>query len=145
MKRYFLVVLMGLLTVCMSACSDKQTTQANEYPAGTPETMQEAPQITDTENVQTPTYDEIDASVSEEEASDEETLTEFVRPSNEEIQTALKNAGFYTGNIDGKIGALSEKAIKDFQQQNGLNVDGKVGRKTWSILKKYLSIGSQTD
>jgi len=61
------------------------------------------------------------------------------KPTGIEIQTALKNAGFYTGNIDGKIGPKSKKAIEDFQKANGLKVDGKVGAKTWEEMSKHLS------
>ncbi|MEW6008332.1 MAG: peptidoglycan-binding domain-containing protein [Candidatus Omnitrophota bacterium] len=62
----------------------------------------------------------------------------FVMPTPEQIQTALKNAGFYTGTIDGKIGPKSKKAIKDFQSANGLVADGKVGKKTWAKLQAFL-------
>ncbi len=58
---------------------------------------------------------------------------------NQEIQTALKSAGFYSGNIDGKLGPASHKAIQAFQQSNGLKVDGKVGPKTWTLLEKYIN------
>ena len=61
------------------------------------------------------------------------------KPTGIEIQTALKNAGFYTGNIDGKIGPKSKKAIEDFQKANGLKVDGKVGTKTWEAMSKHSS------
>ena len=61
------------------------------------------------------------------------------KPTNQEIQTALKNAGFYTGEIDGKIGPLSKKAIKEFQVANNLQADGKVGQKTWAVLSQYLN------
>jgi len=61
------------------------------------------------------------------------------RPTGIEIQTALKHAGFYTGNIDGKLGSKSKKAIEDFQKANGLKADGKVGPKTWEALGKYLT------
>ncbi|MFA5092713.1 MAG: peptidoglycan-binding domain-containing protein [Candidatus Omnitrophota bacterium] len=61
------------------------------------------------------------------------------KPAGMEIQTALKNAGFYAGSIDGKIGPKSKKAIVDFQAANGLKADGKVGPKTWEVLSKYLS------
>lgn len=54
-----------------------------------------------------------------------------------DIQTALKNAGYYTGNIDGKIGPKTDSAIKTFQKDNGLKVDGVVGQKTWNLLSKY--------
>lgn len=57
---------------------------------------------------------------------------------NKEIQQALKNANFYTGDIDGKIGPMTRKAIRDFQRSKGLVVDGKVGPKTWGELEKYL-------
>jgi peptidoglycan hydrolase-like protein with peptidoglycan-binding domain len=66
------------------------------------------------------------------------------KPTDIEIQTALKNAGFYAGNIDGKIGPKSKKAIEDFQSANGLKVDGKVGAKTWEALAKYLNIASSS-
>ncbi len=55
-----------------------------------------------------------------------------------EIQRALKNAGFYTGAIDGKIGPNTKKAIQEFQKSKGLTADGKVGSRTWAALEKYL-------
>lgn len=61
------------------------------------------------------------------------------KPSNIEIQTALQNAGFYSGKIDGSIGPKSKKAIEGFQGANGLKVDGKVGPKTWEVLSRHLN------
>ena len=55
-----------------------------------------------------------------------------------QVQTALRNAGFYKGRIDGQIGTSTRKAIKEFQKANGLTVDGKIGKETWSKLRKYL-------
>lgn len=57
---------------------------------------------------------------------------------NKEVQLALRNANLYTGEIDGKIGPLSKKAVRQFQQSKGLTVDGVVGAKTWAGLKAYL-------
>ena len=57
---------------------------------------------------------------------------------NKEVQTALKAAGFYTGNVDGKIGPKTKKSIMEFQKAKGLKADGKVGPKTWAELEKYL-------
>ena len=54
------------------------------------------------------------------------------------VQTALKNAGFYDGTVDGKLGQRSKKAVIDFQQAHDLKADGVIGAKTWSELKKYL-------
>jgi murein L,D-transpeptidase YcbB/YkuD len=67
-----------------------------------------------------------------------------VKPSKKEIQQALKNAGFYQGPIDGKIGPMTREAIKEFQRVNGLKVDGIVGKYTWEKLAPYadLSAGS---
>ena len=60
------------------------------------------------------------------------------KPSAIEIQTALKNAGLYTGAIDGKIGPMTKKAIEEFQKANNLQADGKVGPKTWVALSRFL-------
>ena len=54
------------------------------------------------------------------------------------IQTALKNAGYYTGSVDGKIGPQTKQAIKEFQRTHGLSADGKVGQRTWTQLAQYL-------
>jgi peptidoglycan hydrolase-like protein with peptidoglycan-binding domain len=64
------------------------------------------------------------------------------KPSAIEIQTALKNAGYYTGNIDGKIGKRTKAAIEEFQKANGLKADGKVGPKTWALLSTHLNPAS---
>jgi len=55
-----------------------------------------------------------------------------------EIQTALKAAGFYNDNIDGKIGPKTKRAIIEFQKARGLKADGKVGPKTWAELERFL-------
>lgn len=62
----------------------------------------------------------------------------------QQIQTALKNAGLYTGSIDGKIGPASTRAIKQFQENNGLTADGKVGPKTWAFLEPYINGTAQS-
>lgn len=60
------------------------------------------------------------------------------RPSPKQIQTALLNAGYDPGSIDGKMGKKTRQAIKAFQKDNNLKPDGKVGRETWGLLKKHL-------
>ena len=60
------------------------------------------------------------------------------KPTDKDIQQALANAGVYNGPVDGNIGPKSKKAIKSFQQKNGLNPDGKVGPRTWKKLATYL-------
>ena len=56
-----------------------------------------------------------------------------------DIQLALKNAGFYNGTIDGKIGKNTKRAIREFQKANGLKADGVVGPKTKDLLLQYLT------
>ena len=58
---------------------------------------------------------------------------------NKQIQKALKNAGYYDGNIDGKMGRKTRAAIKEFQKSNDLKADGVVGKNTKEKLLKYLS------
>jgi len=56
-----------------------------------------------------------------------------------QIQAALKNAGFYKGSIDGKMGPKTKEAIKTFQRANGLKADGIVGKRTLAELKQYVT------
>ena len=51
-----------------------------------------------------------------------------------EIQTRLKNWGYYSGEVDGVFGSATEKAVKYFQQKNGLTADGVVGAQTLAAL-----------
>lgn len=51
-----------------------------------------------------------------------------------QIQTKLKNWGYYTGAIDGIYGNGTYNAVKKFQQKNGLAVDGIAGSKTLSAM-----------
>lgn len=60
------------------------------------------------------------------------------RPNVKQIQTALRNAGYNPGKIDGRTGGQTREAIKSFQRANNITVDGKVGKKTWELLRVYL-------
>jgi len=42
----------------------------------------------------------------------------------EEMQRHLTEAGYYTGEIDGKLGPASRDAIRAYQQRRGLTADG---------------------
>lgn len=55
-----------------------------------------------------------------------------------QMQTALKNAGFYKGPIDGKLGKQTKKAIVQFQKTHRLKADGVIGKKTTAALSQYL-------
>ena len=54
------------------------------------------------------------------------------------VQRALKNAGYYNGKIDGKVGEQTKTAIREFQKYQGLKVDGIIGKATWAALKSYV-------
>jgi N-acetylmuramoyl-L-alanine amidase len=51
-----------------------------------------------------------------------------------QIQTKLKNWGYYSGKADGIFGSVTETAVKSFQKKNGLTSDGIVGDKTLAAL-----------
>ena len=54
-----------------------------------------------------------------------------------EIQTRLKSWGYYDYTVDGIYGSRTEKAVKYFQRQNGLAVDGQAGDKTLAAMGIY--------
>ena len=51
-----------------------------------------------------------------------------------QIQTRLKSWGYYDGAVDGVYGSQTEKAVRWFQQKNGLQADGQVGDLTLAAL-----------
>lgn len=55
-----------------------------------------------------------------------------------QIQSKLRELGLYSGSIDGIYGTATQKAVRQFQKNCGLTVDGIAGRKT--LL--YLGLGS---
>ncbi|MBI4395440.1 MAG: peptidoglycan-binding protein [Candidatus Omnitrophica bacterium] len=56
-----------------------------------------------------------------------------------DIQKALKGAGYYVGEVDGRIGPDSREAIRNFQRDQGLTADGVCGQQTWAKLQTYLT------
>ena len=54
-------------------------------------------------------------------------------------QKILQKLGYNLGSsgVEGKYGKRTEEAVKRFQDEHGLVVDGKVGVKTWTMLEKY--------
>jgi hypothetical protein len=60
------------------------------------------------------------------------------------VQAALKEAGFYNGAIDGKVGRGTIAAISSFQRSQGIKADGIVGRVTWQHLQAFVPAGMST-
>ncbi len=58
----------------------------------------------------------------------------------ERLQYALKKAGVYKGNLDGIYGDLTYEAVRKYQRQKGLYVDGMAGTKTLASLKKNTNV-----
>ncbi|MEW9031680.1 MAG: peptidoglycan-binding protein, partial [Planifilum fimeticola] len=58
-----------------------------------------------------------------------------------ELQGRLKYLGFYTGKIDGNFGERTYRAVRLFQYEFGMKVDGVVGpktkRKLWEASKDW--------
>ncbi|MBR6551476.1 MAG: peptidoglycan-binding protein [Clostridia bacterium] len=50
-----------------------------------------------------------------------------------ELQKSLNNMG-YSLDVDGKFGTKTQNAVKSYQKNNGLSVDGIVGNNTWASL-----------
>lgn len=143
MKKYILFAVIALLGICMFGCQKKEVvTQIGQEPLSIEAlSTQDMPQsagagatesgIAVTQTVPPPPF--------------EPKLESLpppgpYKPGVREIQMALKNAGYYTGEVDGIKGPLTKRAIEEFQKANGLEADGKVGPKTWAVLGKYVNI-----
>ncbi len=64
-------------------------------------------------------------------------------PTKKDIQISLKNAGYYDGKVDGKLGPKTKAAIEAFQDANNLVADGKAGVNTWSKLRAFYTPPSE--
>ena len=61
-----------------------------------------------------------------------------------QIQTKLKNWGYYSYSVDGIYGSRTEKAVRLFQQRNGLTADGMAGPATLAALGIRANDASQS-
>ena len=144
-KRFLIIALVALtlLPLAIFGCKGKvEKSQAPETSAAMPEAMapagdtlatQEPAQVVATETIPPSAAPQVAQTPVQQTAVSQTSDTR-----NKDIQKALKNAGFYTGSADGKIGPKTKKAIEEFQSSKGLKADGKVGPKTWAELEKYL-------
>lgn len=67
------------------------------------------------------------------------------KPTTKEIQQALRNAGFYQGAMDGRMGPMTREAVRQFQSVHGLKADGVVGKQTWQTLAPYQDLSSKSE
>lgn len=60
------------------------------------------------------------------------------------IQQKLKEYGFYMGNVDGIFGKQTQAAVRNFQRNNNLSVDGIAGKNTLKALGISSSSGGSS-
>jgi peptidoglycan hydrolase-like protein with peptidoglycan-binding domain len=146
MNKRFWVIFLAVLTVLpllVVGCKGN-TEKAVETPVETPETLSTTLSPTEEpmaakEPAQSVATETIPPTAAPPAVEKPPAVPQETHNRNKDIQAALKNAGYYTGAIDGKIGPKTKKAIEEFQRAKELKVDGKVGPKTWAELEKYLS------
>lgn len=61
-----------------------------------------------------------------------------------ELQQGLRDGGYAPGPVDGIFGPRTEAAVRAFQTDRGIEVDGIVGRQTWGELGRTASTPSPT-
>ncbi len=60
-----------------------------------------------------------------------------------QLQEQLKEAGTYAGNVDGKWGDLTRSAMREFQEQAGIEVTGKPNKKTWLAMHSNVVVPTE--
>lgn len=132
MKKFIILILVSVLF--LPGCSGYKTQRLQEnidVLTGRVDSLEKRQQYVETKvEVRDITYAETDTiSVTE----------KTVAMSNRDIQSALKEAGYYDGAIDGKLGPKSRKAIREFQADRGLKIDGVAGTNTKKALLQYMA------
>ncbi len=74
-------------------------------------------------------------------------MSKFGSSGNEvtQIQTKLKNWGYYTGSVDGIYGSRTVSAVKSFQRKNKLTADGIAGKATLAAMGIQSSSNTGSD
>ncbi|MEK1854451.1 MAG: lytic murein transglycosylase [Phyllobacterium sp.] len=63
-------------------------------------------------------------------------FTPITMKEREELQSHLRELGYYDGKVDGKIGDSSRNAIQAFQKQMGLDPDGHPSMELLTVIRK---------
>ncbi len=147
MSRAFLFLGLILIATVASGCGNKKTEEASLDSDAILEEIETATQegvvtVGDAQSDQIQSLDETTKITGGKvktlsAASVPASTMTIEKPTTEQIQQALYNANLYTGKIDGVSGPMTKRAVREFQSQNGLTADGKVGHKTWGKLAPY--------
>ena len=130
------LVVVFIFAFSLAGCLQKSPSETSSNPS------EEMENLTSQAQEASPEVQEEEVSLEEKDIASEPQVSSNVtaeKPAVEDIQKALKSANLYQGKIDGIMGPNTKKAIEDFQVQNSLKVDAKVGPKTWQKLKPFLN------
>ncbi|MFC1570303.1 peptidoglycan-binding protein [Candidatus Omnitrophota bacterium] len=133
MKRMFLFALIVFMSFSLVGCAVFETRDVKKLKRQV--TVLEARQDAIEKHLDMEPADAIYPPQEEDTAA---TAEEVEAMTKKDIQRALSNAGYYDGPIDGKIGTKSRKAIREFQEDKKLKVDGIAGTETKKALAEYL-------
>lgn len=56
-----------------------------------------------------------------------------------DVQSFLREQGYYNGQIDGVYGSETREAVRTFQEDQGLFGDGIIGNQTWDAMTDFES------
>ena len=117
----FLVVFVLALAACSSGADDTTTTTSTTFPTAATAATTTLPAVTTTSSTTTTTSPYGGA-----------TLLTTV------IQQELRILGYFHGEPDGILGPVTEEALKEFQTEAGITVDGEYGPETYIALADAL-------
>ncbi len=147
MKNMTGLVLGLIMVVAFAGCQKKEAKAPVEEPIVTEETSATAMANMEMNAMGVPTdmnvaNGAVPSALEAASSAVEQTVAAVIEnPTPQQIQEALKSAGYYEGKVDGSIGPKTKNAIEKFQTENGLKADGKVGPRTWAKLGTHLAAG----
>lgn len=139
-KRGVILLLLSVFVISLSGCATARKQSELDMQGLRNQVSVLESQLRDKDNEIYSLQEALNQANAEKEISTKKKISSEVksRPNTKQIQAALANAGFNPGAIDGRMGRQTRDAIRAFQRANGLTADGKVGKKTWNLLRVYL-------
>lgn len=122
-----MVVLTLALAACSSGGEDTTTTTSTTFPTETTTTSTTVPPATTTSSSTTTTTSPYGGA----------TLLTAI------IQQELRILGYFNGEPDGILGPVTEEALKEFQTEAGITVDGQYGPETYIALADALEADTE--